>query len=116
MVAGSNPAASTFLCIALILVLHIVMKVYYTPPVPGGLLGQSAALAYQQGATTPGQMMYQTGKNFILQLMMMFLVIGLILLLVSIFGNKSPESKTTPPEHFKSSFTEKFDDDFKHTF
>ena len=110
------------------------MPVYFTPPVPGGIYGQSAALAYMQGARTPGAFLYQTAKNYILQIITVLVVFGIIILikyfffpgepLIEIYPPTAPATApatvpvtapatapaTVPatPENFESKFTESF--------
>ena len=54
--------------------------IYWTPPVPGGLLGQSAALAYARGARTPGEIASQGLYLFVAQLVIIVIIISIILL------------------------------------
>lgn len=55
------------------------VKGYVLPPVPGGILGQSAALAYAQGARTPSEIASQGGYNFFMQIIGILVLVGLIL-------------------------------------
>ncbi len=110
------------------------MPAYFIPPVPGGIYGQSAALAYMQGARTPGAFLYQTAKNYVLQVITVLVVIGIILLVKYLLYPDRPLWETAPatapapapatapatatapapatapatPENFESKFTESF--------
>jgi hypothetical protein len=92
------------------------MPAYFIPPVPGGIYGQSAALAYMQGARTPGAFLYQTAKNYVLQLIVVLVVVGIILLIKYFYfpdrplieTEPAPETTTATPENFESKFTESF--------
>lgn len=54
------------------------VKAYWTPPVPGGIVGQSAALAVAQGARTPGEIASQGGWNLFASLMVLIVIIVII--------------------------------------
>jgi hypothetical protein len=69
------------------------VKAYVLPPVPGGLLGQSAALAVAQGSQTPGAIASQTAWNYFSQLTAIIVLIAIILLLKWIFEAKQPSVK-----------------------
>ena len=80
---------------------EISKGIYWTAPVPGGLAGQSAALAYAQGARTPAEIAAQGMKNFFLQLVGMGIVICILLALTHIFAKPS-----APPT--KEKYTNRF--------
>ena len=63
--------------------------IYYTPPVPGGIMGQSMALAYAKGARTPAEIASQGFHFYLLQAIAMLVVVGIIVLAVHIFKPKS---------------------------
>jgi hypothetical protein len=54
------------------------VKAYWTPPVPGGIVGQSAALAVAQGARTPGEIASQGGWNLFASIMVVIVLIVII--------------------------------------
>lgn len=59
------------------------VKAYYTPPIPGtnSVLGNSVAMAYAQGARTPGELATQTMFWYVKSVMMIILVVGIIYLI-----------------------------------
>jgi hypothetical protein len=63
--------------------------IYYTPPVPGGLLGQSAALAYARGARTPGEIVSQGGYFYIIQVIIALSIVGIIIMVTTYYEPKS---------------------------
>lgn len=68
--------------------------IYYTPPVPGGLLGQSAALAYARGARTPGDIASQGVYFYIIQVIIALSIVGIIVLVTKQKSTFIP----SPPE------------------
>jgi hypothetical protein len=63
--------------------------IYYTPPVPGGLLGESAALAYARGARTPSDIASQGFQLFLTQLVIVAVILGIIVLVTTYYKPKS---------------------------
>jgi hypothetical protein len=51
------------------------VKAYVLPPVPGGIIGDSAALAVAQGARTPGEIASQGGWNLFASLLVLLVLI-----------------------------------------
>jgi len=73
--------------------------IYYTPPVPGGLLGQSAALAYARGARTPGEIVSQGGYFYIIQVIIALSIVAIIVLVTK------PKSTFIPGPPEKERYT-----------
>lgn len=64
-------------------------RIYYTPPVPGGLLGESTALAYARGARTPGDIASQGFQFFLTQLFIVAVILGIIVLVTTYYKPKN---------------------------
>jgi hypothetical protein len=79
---------------------QIAKGVYWTPPVPGGIAGQSAALAYAQGARTPGEIASQGIRNYFGQVFVVIIVVAIIIFLKFMFSTPPPPKK----EKFKNRF------------
>jgi hypothetical protein len=70
------------------------VKAYVLPPVPGGIVGQSAALAVAQGARTPGEIVAQGGWNLFASIMVIIVLI--IVINVVVYASKSGKEGFTP--------------------
>jgi hypothetical protein len=70
------------------------VKAYVLPPVPGGILGHSAALAVAQGARTPAEIASQGAWNFFAS--MMALIALIIVINIFVYATKQKKEGFTP--------------------
>jgi len=71
-------------------------QVMFIPPLPGGPggLGDQAAMAYAQGARTPGEMARQMAQNQLLAFVFTIIILGIVFLVYWWMGKEVPIQKT----------------------
>lgn len=68
----------------------------FLPPLPGGPggLGDQAAVAYAQGARTPGEMARQIAQNIIVSIIGIGIILAIVFLVYWWMGKEVPITKT----------------------
>ena len=71
-------------------------QVMFFPALPGGPggLGDQAAMAYAQGARTPGEMARQMAQNQLLAFVFTIIILGIVFLVYWWMGKEVPIQKT----------------------
>lgn len=71
-------------------------QVMFFPALPGGPggLGDQAAMAYAQGARTPGEMARQMAQNQLLAFVFTIIILGIVFLVYWWMGKEVPIKKT----------------------
>ena len=71
-------------------------QVMFFPALPGGPggLGDQAAMAYAQGARTPGEMARQMAQNQLLAFVITIIILGIVFLVYWWMGKEVPIQKT----------------------
>lgn len=78
------------------------VKAYAIPEVPGGIVGDSAALAIAQGARTPADIAYLTAQNSIMSVVGLLILVSILYIFIFMYRVYTGEKAVVKKEPFTS--------------